>query len=64
MRIGGFAQNCGMHLGYFWCLSELNELLGWEDGPEAMEECASHGLQFETIDGVSYIRFDYSLLQE
>ena len=39
-----FCQNVGMHLGYFWCLSELNGLTD-----ECTQNCAGAGVKMDNI---------------
>ena len=39
-----FCQNVGMHLGYFWCLSELNSLTD-----ECTQNCAGVGVKMDSI---------------
>ena len=39
-----FAQNFGMHLGYFWCLSDLNELTD-----ECLQRCEGAGVTMDSI---------------
>ena len=39
-----FCQNVGMHLGYFWSLSELNKLI-----EECTQNCAGVGVKMDDI---------------
>ena len=43
-----FAQNCGMHLGYFWCLCELHELTD-----ECLQRCEGAGVTMDNIRATS-----------
>ena len=43
-----FCQNVGMHLGYFWCLSELNSLTD-----ECTQNCAGVGVKMDSIRNTS-----------
>ena len=45
-----FCQLVGMHLGYFWCLSELNELTD-----ECTQNCEGVGIKLDQVRDTSSV---------